>query len=210
MREVRHMNAETIARICDVISGGSLDDAAALARACLPFEASNRAKRSYTKAQSVSVFLRDGFIDRYSGQRLVFPGTLRLISQLLPEEIPYHKNWKTTECHILFWHLSPTIDHVEPVARGGLDIEDNWVCTSMLRNAAKSHWTLEELGWHLHPPGSLGDWDGLLGWFMNYVSNEPNLLEQTFFKQWQRAAQQALATYEPGETAITLRSVPGR
>ena len=191
------MNAGTIARICDAISGGFLNNAAAMARADLPFEPFERAKRKYTDTQSVSVFLRDGFIDRYSGQRLVFPGTLRLLSLLLPEEIPYQKNWKTTECHMLFWLLFPTVDHIEPVARGGLDIEDNWVCTSMFRNAAKSVWTLEELGWQLQPPGSLGDWDGMLDWFMKYVSDEPSLLEEKYLRRWHRAAEQALADIGP-------------
>ena len=69
---------------------------------------------------------------------MVFPGTLRLLSLLLPEEIPYQKNGKTTECHMMFWLLFPTVDYIEPVARGGLDIEDNWVCTSMLRRVLPS------------------------------------------------------------------------
>ena len=140
------MNTEAIARICDAISGGSLDDAAALARGELPFEAFGRVRRKCTPTQAVSVFRRDGFIDRYSGQRLVFPGTLRLLSYLLPQEIPYHPHGKTTECHMVFWHLFPTVDHVHPVARGGEDRPSNWVCTSMTRNAAKSLWTLEEHG----------------------------------------------------------------
>ena len=191
------MNTETIARICDAISGGLPDDAAAIARTEIPFKPPERAKRKITDTQSVSVFLRDGFIDRYSGQRLVFPGTLRLLSPLLPEEIPYHPNWKTTECHMLFWFLSPTVDHVEPVARGGSDTKDNWVCTSMLRNAAKDIWTLEELGWQLQPPGSLDHWDGMLCWFMKYVSDEPSLLKKGYIKQWYRAAKRALADIGP-------------
>ena len=94
------------------------------------------------------------------GKRLVFPGTLRLLSHLLPEEIPYHPNWKYSECHSLYWHLYPTVDHVVPIARGGLDTTGNLVCTSMLRNGAKSHSTLEELGLASSPAGLAG----CLGW----------------------------------------------
>jgi hypothetical protein len=36
----------------------------------------------------------------------------------------------------------------------------------MLKNTAKANFTIEELGWQLHPPGSLSEWDGLTGWFM--------------------------------------------
>ena len=190
---------EAVARICDALASGSRDDAAALARAELPFEAIDRTKRSRTDAQKVSVFLRDGFIDRYSGARLVFPGTLLLLSHRLPDEIPYHSNWKYSECHMLYWHLYPTVDHVDPVSRGGSDTIDNLRCTSMLRNGAKSHWTLEELNWHPRPPGSLQDWDGLLGWFMNYTSDEPRVLDLQRIKQWHSAAQRALKNYEPQE-----------
>ena len=191
------MGAEAVARICAAISVASLDEAAAIARAELPFEAFDRAKRSYTPTQAVSIFLRDGFTDRYSGQRLAFPGTLRLLSQLLPEEIPYHSNWKTTECHMLYWHLSPTVDHVKPVARGGLDVEENRVCTSMLRNAAKGHWTLDELGWQLQSPGSLDNWDGMLDWFMKYVRDKPRLRDDEFFKRWYGAARRATKMLGP-------------
>jgi hypothetical protein len=47
-----------------------------------------------------------------------------------------------SETHIIYWALFPTIDHVVPVAREGPDEDKNWVTTSMLRNAAKSNWTL--------------------------------------------------------------------
>ena len=136
----------------------------------------------------------------------MFPGTLRLLSHLLPEEIPYHPNWKYSECHMLFWHLYPTVDHIDPVARGGSDTTDNLVCTSMLTNGAKSHSTLEELGWRLNPPGSLDLWDGLLGWFMTYTSDETSVLEQQFIKQWHRAALRALKNYDPQDLPSSLRS----
>ena len=93
------------------------------------------------------VFARDGFVDRYSGDKLVFPGTLlRLLSALMPDEFPAHPNWKMSASHVMYWELCPTIDHLVPVARGGADNESNYVTISMLRNSAKAHWTLEELG----------------------------------------------------------------
>jgi hypothetical protein len=57
--------------------------------------------------------------------------------------------------------MAPTIDHVRPVTRGGLDIAEKWVSASMLRNGAKANFTLEELHWTLHTPGDVGQWDGL-------------------------------------------------
>jgi hypothetical protein len=144
--------------------------------------------RRYTELQSLQVFVRDGFVDRYSGQRLVFPGVFRLLSRLLPQEFPFHPNWKMAETHPAYWELFPTIDHVLPVARGGVDSEANWATTSMLRNAAKANWTLEELGWSLQPPGSLTDWDGLTKLFLDFIDSDRSVLEDSYLRRWHSAA----------------------
>ena len=87
-------------------------------------------KRTYTMAQKMNQFLRDGFIDRYSGQKLLNPGILKIISHYFPDDFPYHPHWKMTETHIAYWELTPTIDHIYPIAKGGEDDESNWViCT---------------------------------------------------------------------------------
>ena len=75
-------------------------------------------------------FCRDGFIDRYSGQKLVNPGMIRAFSHYFPEEFPFHKNWKMSECHIAYWEFIPTVDHIVPIALGGADNETNWASTS--------------------------------------------------------------------------------
>jgi len=85
--------------------------------------------------------------------------------------------------HQMFWVLFPTIDHVGPVARGGTGAPTNLVTTSMLRNHAKSNWTLDELGWSLHEPGSLEEWDGLSGWFGDYVARKPGVLRDSYFEK---------------------------
>ena len=93
-----------------------------------------------------------------------------------------------SETHEAFWELSPTVDHVVPVSRGGLDSESNWMTTSMRRNSAKANWTLDELGWRLHAPGSLSRWYGLLGWFKMHAAANPALLENSLVRRWHRAA----------------------
>ena len=77
----------------------------------------------------------------------MFPGIMRLLSFYMPAEFPFHPNWKMTDTHIAYWELVPTVDHIIPISRGGLDRDSNLVTTSMMRNAAKANWTLEELGW---------------------------------------------------------------
>jgi hypothetical protein len=117
----------------------------------------------------------------------VFPGTLRLLSRLLPNKFPFHTNWKTDSCHFAYYELFPTIDHLVPVSRGGLDTFENWITTSMLRNSAKANFTLEELSWTLHPEGSLDAWDGLTRWFLQwpesgYITGDP------YIQRWRAAA----------------------
>jgi hypothetical protein len=180
--------AATIRRVCNALSGDSAAAASDILRAEYPFVPLTRRGRRYTEWQSLQVFARDGFIDRYSGLRLVFPGVLRLLSRLLPREFPFHPNWKMSETHPAFWELFPTIDHVLPIARGGADSEANWVTTSMLRNAAKANSTLTELGWSLHAPGSLVEWDGLTGFFLKFIDSERSLLDDAYLRRWHGAA----------------------
>jgi hypothetical protein len=180
--------AAVLAAVCDALADGQTGDAAALLGARYPFTPLSNAGRKFSKKQCMAVFLRDGFTDRYSGRRLVFPGTLRLLSRLLPREFPYHANWKTDACHFAFWELFPTIDHLEPVSRGGVDDESNWVSTSMLLNSAKANFRLEELGWRLHPPSDLRAWDGLATWFLNETEKNTFLLESGYLRDWHKAA----------------------
>jgi 5-methylcytosine-specific restriction endonuclease McrA len=137
------------------------------------------------------VFIRDGFTDRYSGTPLVFPGTLRAVSLLLPKEFPYQRNWRQSETHPAFWELYPTIDHIVPLARGGTDIEENVVTTSMLRNAAKANWLLEELGWPTSTAPVRENWDGLLSWFMLAYDRFEVIRDHPSTRTWYRAARNA-------------------
>ncbi len=116
---------------------------------------------------------------------------LRVLSIALPSEFPFHPNWKTDVTHPAYWELGATVDHLIPVSRGGADDESNWVTTSMARNSAKMNWTLEELGWVLHPPGDFGEWDGLMHWFLEYTRSHPEMLANASVRQWHRAAKLA-------------------
>lgn len=177
----------TVERICAALTEERRGDASKIAQRDYPFVALEPATRRYTNYHSCQVFVRDGFIDRYSGTRLVFPGALRILSMELPTEFPFHPNWKISETHIAYWELFPTIDHVVPVSRGGVDEDQNWVTTSMLRNSAKSNWTLDELGWELKPHGDVRHWDGLTSWFLKYVNENSRFLDVPYIRKWQRA-----------------------
>ena len=89
---------------------------------------------------------------------------------------------------MIYWELFPTVDHIIPVARGGKDDESNWATTSMIKNSAKSNWTIDELDWKLYERGSLNDWDGLTELFLELTENKPKYLESDkSIQQWRNA-----------------------
>ncbi len=176
-----------IHNVCEALLVNDTETARQIVQHDYPFVKPSAVSRTYTKVESARIFVRDGFTDRYSGQRLVFPPVLRLLSRALPVEFPYHPNWKMDACHLAYWELVPTIDHIVPIARGGADEPANWVTTSMLRNSAKSNWTLDELGWELLPCGDFTQWDGVVKWFVAYIEQNRTLLKETYVKEWHAA-----------------------
>ena len=186
--------SDILARVCEALERGNPSDASAVLLNEYPFIPLENVGRRYSALQCTRVFVRDRFIDRYTGSRLVFPGALRLISILLPNDFPFHRNGKSDACHFAFYELFPTIDHLVPVSRGGADVESNWVTTSMLRNAAKANFTIEELGWRLHPIHD-SEWDGLLTWFGKQVSQglPLNLRADPYLRRWSIAADAAMS-----------------
>lgn len=183
--------AAVLRQLCGLLETGDRPGAIDLLRTHYPARLTQTARRAWPPARAMAIFVRDRFTDRYSGALLVFPGTLRAISLLLPADFPYHKNWRQSETHPAFWELFPTIDHVVPLARGGADSPGNVVTTSMLRNAAKANWTLEELGWpaRLAPPAT--NWDGLLPWFLTAYEKFPALRDDPATRTWHQVAARA-------------------
>jgi hypothetical protein len=155
-------------------------------------ESNSVTKRQYTPFESTCLFITDGFVDRYDGERLVFPGVLRVLSDIFPNDFPYHPNWKSGACHQWYWELFPTVDHIVPVTLGGLDESENWVTTSMFNNLAKSNITLENLGWSIAPRGDFNKWDGLIHWFVKFIGSNPTWLKKSYINNWFKAADKAL------------------
>ncbi len=149
-------------------------------------------KRTYTTTQKMEQFMRDGFIDRYTGQKLLNPGILKVLSAYFPDEFPFQPHWKMTETHIAYWELVPTIDHIYPIAKGGHDDKNNWVTTSMKNNSIKSNYTIEEIHWTLYPQGNIKDWDGLSKSFINLVDNNKELLKDNYIKTWYNISKKLL------------------
>jgi hypothetical protein len=183
--------ADALQEICHLLPSGEARAAEMLLGAMFPKPSSSTKRASWSPRRLARIFVRDGFTDRYVGEPLVFPGALRALSVIAPSLFPYHPNWKQSCTHPLYWSHCATIDHVVPIARGGLDDESNIVTTSMLRNSAKSNWTVEELGWPMPQAPAVSGWDGLLPWFCReYERNEALRLEPPL-QRWYDAARRA-------------------
>jgi len=188
---------DAISEVCFSLSRNRRDTAIETLARNYPFAPRPIKKAHCTPCQSTRVFVRDGFIDRYSGDKLVFPAVFRVISLALPREFPFHPNWKTDVTHPAYWEMAATVDHHEALSVGGQHDQSNWYTTSMARNAAKMNWTLAQLGWRLHEPGNMQQWDGLLGWFLEYIDDHPDILHQDdleikSLKQWHAAGKQVM------------------
>ncbi|MBU0489835.1 MAG: HNH endonuclease [Bacteroidetes bacterium] len=173
--------------ICELLLNDKKQDSIEYARENYPFISITAQKRQYSKYQMCKVFLRDGFIDRYSGKKLLFPGLVKVLTIEFPDIFMYHRNWKMSDTHAIYWELFPTIDHLIPISRGGVDNESNMITTSMIGNSAKSSWTLEELGWNLHEPGNLDIWDGLMNIFVDLTIKNPDYEKDKYVSDWKVA-----------------------
>lgn len=183
---------EVITEVAKLIANKNFDLAKNLIADDYPFNKISVSERKYTDKEKMEQFVRDGFIDRYSGERLVNPGMLRVLSEYFPSDFPYHPHWKMNECHIAYWELIPTIDHVTPIALGGIDSQENWATTSMLHNAVKSNWTLAQLNWTLHKKGDYKEWDGLTELFVQLINSDHSLLQNKYIRKWYKISTETI------------------
>ncbi|WP_068547562.1 hypothetical protein [Thalassotalea crassostreae] len=175
----------TLQQVTNALLENNKNDASKILKESYPFIPSTKIKRSYTQFQSLEVFIKDGFIDRYSGAKLVYPSVLYAISDALPEQFPMGGG--RSNSHSAHWELFPTVDHLYPVSRGGQDNMENWMTTSMTNNLAKSSATLEEINWKLYPAGNAGSWDGLCSWYLEYHKEHPYIADMKNNKGWHKA-----------------------
>lgn len=177
--------------ICQLLLESKTEDARALLQNKYPHKHIELDKRSYSLKEKMEQFLRDGFIDRYTGEKLVNPGILKVITNYFPDEFPYDPHWKMTKTHGAYWDLIPTIDHIVPIAQGGIDAPSNWATTSMKNNSIKSNYSLDEIHWKLYPKGNLSEWDGLTNLFLSLVESNMDLQKDSYIRSWYKISKTA-------------------
>ena len=85
------------------ILDGRIDNAKNIINKEYPFKKIIPEGRNYTDKEKYEQFVRDGFIDRYSGEKLDNPGMLKVLSFYMPDAFPYQSHWKMEECHNAYW-----------------------------------------------------------------------------------------------------------
>jgi hypothetical protein len=100
-------------------------------------------------AVSLRVFRRDGFVDRYTGERLCLPAVLTLVSLALPEVFPVHTNLHPEQTHEAYETHWATIDQRDPEAPQG---EANLVTCSLRSRSRKLLAVRERTGWTIYAP----------------------------------------------------------
>jgi 5-methylcytosine-specific restriction endonuclease McrA len=145
-----------------------------------------------------SIFVRDAFTCCYCGRRTIPPNLLRLLSSRFPADLPYHKNWKRSVTHRVYWDISTALDHVHPVSLGGSWAdEDNLVTACARCQYQKSNLPLELLGW----PNirHLSEWDGLTRLYdelweaVGQPDGDPSSWRVKFAVAWAAASASAVA-----------------
>jgi hypothetical protein len=143
-------------------------------------------RRSPSTSVKVAIHRRDSWTCRYCRARTVAPPVLRFLSEIYPDDFPFHPNWKAGQVHPAYLLLSTSLDHVEPGGRGGSWLDaGNLVTACWPCNAGKADLQLDEVGWRLLSEAEVrSDWDGLTR-AMNALwdrAGRPDL-----YRDWHRA-----------------------
>ena len=184
---------DTIAAVCGAVGNGNLVDAAMILERDYTFAPEAVTKRRFSPLSYTRVFIRDGFVDRYCGERLVFPAVLRVLSHALPDKFPYHPNWRTAMTHPAYlgdWsdNRPPGSGHTRRCRRR-IELGHN------VNGPKQREAELESGGnWLEAPPsGRLPD----LGWaaplVRRYSNRHPEVITDSGLRQWLRAGSTALA-----------------
>ncbi|MEM9423600.1 MAG: HNH endonuclease, partial [Spirochaetota bacterium] len=85
---------DILIRVAECIKNGQKEYARSIIKKEYQHNYIPYAKRIMTAYEKLNIYINDGFIDRYSGKKLLFPNVLRIFSYELGKEFPFQPNWK--------------------------------------------------------------------------------------------------------------------
>jgi len=101
------------------------------------------------RSAMLAIFERDHFICRYQHcrRRTIYVPVLRALSALFPELIPYQKNWRPFEDHMLYWTYGASVEHFVSFPHGGTSDPENLITACYQCNEIKNMLWADDLGW---------------------------------------------------------------
>lgn len=180
--------ADVLIYACLALEAGSAHAAEKIIATGFPFSHYLNDEKPLSEAAQLKIFRRDGFIDRFTGQKVFLPPVLTVLSEMLPDVFPNHPNWKRDETHQAHEMFNATIKKIIPNRPAD---EFNLVTVSSKTKFVVANATLEDLGWKLLSLEEIDDirWDGMTDWFVRYVDEHRELLETSLIARWYKAVQ---------------------
>lgn len=117
-------------------------------------------RTNLSKSLQLAVWRRDSWHCRYCLVPVFFAPTLQVFEELSPGHSYYHPNGKSGAMLPLLQRRWASVDHIQPVAKGGTDDEANLATACWECNLAKRDTPPERAG----PPRAIGNDLVKLGW----------------------------------------------
>ena len=186
---IDNSRADVLVHACLALEAGSVDAAKKIIERDFPFSRYVKDEKTFTPVEQMKIFMRDGFVDRFTGKRVFLPPVLAVLSNELPETFPCNPNWDRAKTHQAHEMFSAAVKKIIP---SGLSKDTaNLVTVSALNKLSRGNATIEDLGQPLLTLDEIASsrWDGMTGWFVNYVHEHKNLLADNKIAAWHKALQ---------------------
>lgn len=184
---IDNSKADVLIYACLALEAGSVDAAKKIIETGFPFSQYIKDEdKPLSEAKQLKIFQRDGFIDRFTGQKVFLPPVLPILSSALPDVFPNNPHWDRDKTHQAHEMFNATVKKIIPNRPAD---EFNLVTTSSKNRLYKSNATIENLGWKILSLEEIADirWDGMTGWFINYVDEHRELLDAPLTARWYKA-----------------------
>ena len=184
--KIKNFQSDIIIKACAAVEKGKIEKAKEIISTNYPYSNFKNNLPETTVSRNLKVFMRDGFIDRYTGEKVILPVALSLLSFIIPDVFPLQKNWKYEGTHQAFYTIRAAVDKVNPADDYDKDLS-TLVTTSYSNKIAKSNANLSDIGWKLLSLEEIEKkrWDGLSGWFMKYLEEHPKFINRDpKIKEW--------------------------
>jgi hypothetical protein len=114
-------------------------------------------------ADVLATFQRDRFTCRYAHcqRRTIYLPVLKELSRIFPNVLPYQRNWRPVQRHIVYWTWSTSIEHRVAFPFGGTSARENLLTACYQCNDIKNYLPIESLGWRITDDSPQSDWDSL-------------------------------------------------